>query len=104
YGPTECSCWTSGCGEFDIFEVLDSGNTRCKSTLHGNIAGGDSDYFVRPTSGTIKAALVLYDDNIHIQILDSNTSFGSSMSASAISNICSATSTQNKDTSVFALS
>ncbi|TKA67081.1 hypothetical protein B0A49_06108 [Cryomyces minteri] len=104
YGPAECSCWTSGCGEFDIFEVLDSGNTRCKSTLHGNIAGGDSDYFVRPTSGTIKAALVLYDDNIHIQILDSNTSFGSSMSASAIANICSATSTQNKDTSVFALS
>lgn len=23
-----CSCWDSGCGEFDIFEVLDPGNTR----------------------------------------------------------------------------
>jgi hypothetical protein len=23
-----CSCWESGCGEFDIFETLDPGNTR----------------------------------------------------------------------------
>lgn len=23
-----CSCWDSGCGEFDIFEVLDPGNIR----------------------------------------------------------------------------
>ncbi len=31
YGTNpECSCWTSGCGEFDIFEALDSGNFRCK--------------------------------------------------------------------------
>ncbi|KAL8842517.1 MAG: hypothetical protein Q9170_000471 [Blastenia crenularia] len=35
YGTNpECSCWTSGCGEFDLLEILDAGNFRCKSTLH----------------------------------------------------------------------
>src|SRR3954449_9905708 len=61
YGKPECSCWTTGCGEFDVFEVLDSGNFRCKSTLHmGTHSGGDSNYFQRPTGGCIKAA-VLFD-------------------------------------------
>lgn len=79
YGQADCSCWTSGCGEFDIFEVLAAGDTRCKSTLHGNIAGGDSDYFERPVTGTIKAALLLYKDNMHIKIIDNSTDFGSTM-------------------------
>ncbi|SMQ51106.1 unnamed protein product [Zymoseptoria tritici ST99CH_3D7] len=79
YGDPKCSCWTTGCGEFDVFEVLAAGDTRCKSTLHGNVAGGDSDYFERPTNGTIKAALLLFDDNIHIKILDDSTEFGPNM-------------------------
>lgn len=79
YGQADCSCWTSGCGEFDIFEVLAAGDTRCKSTLHGNIAGGDSDYFERPVTGTIKAALLLYKDNMHIKIIDNSTEFGTNM-------------------------
>ncbi|KAK4998946.1 target of Sbf [Elasticomyces elasticus] len=103
YGKAECSCWTTGCGEFDIFEVLQSGYNRCKSTLHGNVAGGDSDYFDRPTDGTIKAALILYDDNIHIKILDNSVTFGPSMSSDDISAICSSTSTQSKTVSLFAL-
>ena len=103
YGPAPCSCWTSGCGEFDIFEVLAPGDTRCKSTLHGNVQGGDSDYFARPTSGTIKAALVMYDNNIHIKILDNNTHFGSSMDAGTINDICGSTLTQNKFVSLFPL-
>ncbi|KAF1818948.1 uncharacterized protein K489DRAFT_293708, partial [Dissoconium aciculare CBS 342.82] len=72
YGPADCSCWTTGCGEFDIFEVLMPGDTRCKSTLHGNVQGGDSNYFARPTTGTIKAVLIMNDNNIHIKILDNN--------------------------------
>ncbi|CZT19551.1 related to TOS1 Target of SBF [Ramularia collo-cygni] len=79
YGKPECSCWTTGCGEFDIFEVLAAGDTRCKSTMHGNIAGGDSDYFERPVTGTIKAALLLYKDNMHIKIIDNSTEFGNDM-------------------------
>ena len=46
YGENQqCSCWSTGCGELDVFEVLDTGNTRCKSTLHMAPAGGSSDYF-----------------------------------------------------------
>ena len=60
YGREECSCWKTGCGEWDIFEVLDSGNTRCKSTLHADVSGGDSNYFERPTENTVKVA-VLFD-------------------------------------------
>ncbi|KAL9130502.1 MAG: hypothetical protein Q9217_001322 [Psora testacea] len=59
YGTNpDCSCWTSGCGEFDLFEVLDQGDMRCKSTLHMAPAGGSSDWFQRPTNETITAAVV----------------------------------------------
>lgn len=49
-----CSCWKSGCGEFDIVETLHSGSPYMKSTLHSNTPGGDSDFLARPTSGTMK--------------------------------------------------
>ena len=73
YGTNaECSCWTSGCGEFDLFEVLDSGNTRCKSTLHMAPAGGSSDYFKRPVKNTITAAVVFSGEGkaVVIRILE----------------------------------
>ena len=60
YVSAGCSCWTSGCGEFDIFEVLTTGSDKAKSTMHGNDASGnagDSDYFNRPTSGTMKLSV-----------------------------------------------
>ncbi|KAF7846363.1 hypothetical protein BT93_L4498 [Corymbia citriodora subsp. variegata] len=105
YGAADCSCWTSGCGEFDIFEVLAPGDLRCKSTLHGNIAGGDSDYFARPTTGTMKAVLVMNGNDIHIMELSSDYDFsGSSISAADISDICSETSTQSSVVSIFTLS
>lgn len=90
YGKADCSCWTSGCGEWDIFEILDSGNTRAKSTLHGNVSGGDSNYFQRPTGGTIKAAVVFEGDSMagHIQILPDDTVFGTTMSANTIAGFC----------------
>lgn len=78
YGTNSaCSCWTSGCGELDVFEVLDSGNTRCKSTLHMAPAGGSSDYFERPVEQTVKAAVVFSGANetVTIQILDEIVSF-----------------------------
>ena len=78
YGTNpSCSCWTSGCGEFDIFEVLDSGNSRCKSTLHMAPAGGSSDYFKRPTDETVKVAIVFAGSNetASIQVLDEIVAF-----------------------------
>ena len=82
YGTNpECSCWTSGCGEFDIFEVLDSGDTRCKSTLHMAPAGGSSDWFERPTSGSITAAVVFAGDSevALIKVLDGEQNFGATL-------------------------
>lgn len=61
--PGTCSCWESGCGEWDIFEVLDAGNKKCKSTWHGLKAYGDSNWFERPVSGTKKAAVVMEGDS-----------------------------------------
>lgn len=103
YGNADCSCWTTGCGEFDIFEVLAPGDLRCKSTLHGNINGGDSDYFKRPTDSTIKAALILNGDNIHIKQLSDDYEFGSSLDESSISDICSTTLVQSLLVSIFNL-
>ena len=82
----ECSCWTSGCGEFDVFEVLDTGNFRCKSTLHMAPAGGSSDYFQRPENDTIKAAVLFMGDNesAHIQILDGSQDFDESVPADVV--------------------
>ncbi|KAL8940247.1 MAG: hypothetical protein Q9216_002901 [Gyalolechia sp. 2 TL-2023] len=87
YGTnSECSCWTSGCGEFDLFEVLDTGNFRCKSTLHMAPAGGSSDYFQRPEKNTIKAAVLLQgnDESARIQILDNSQGFDESLSRDLI--------------------
>ena len=84
YVKETCSCWKSGCGEFDIFEVLDPGNTRCKSTVHSNDAVGHSDYFERPVDKTIKVVVIFTgsENKAHIKVLDDSTTFSSSMSTS----------------------
>ena len=103
YGNGDCSCWTSGCGEFDIFEVLAPGDSRMKSTLHGNVAGGDSDYFDRPFNAPIKGALVMYDNNIHIKLLDNDQEFSETLATDVINNICGTTINQSNKVSVMNL-
>lgn len=74
----DCSCWKTGCGEWDVFEVLDSGNTMAKSTLHiGPHSGGESDYFDRPVSKTIKVAVIFdaVNSNGYIIVLPDDTTF-----------------------------
>ncbi|KAK6003696.1 hypothetical protein QM012_009467 [Aureobasidium pullulans] len=103
YGKADCSCWTTGCGEFDIFEVLAPGDLRCKSTLHSNIKGGNSDYFKRPTSGSMKAMVLLNGENMHIKVLDNDYQVPTSIDASWISNQCETSLIQNTLNSLFAL-
>ncbi|ATY59768.1 hypothetical protein A9K55_002796 [Cordyceps militaris] len=71
-----CSCWPK-CGEFDFFEVLASGDTKCKSTLHLSPGGGSSDYFTRPTDAYIKGAVVFDADAgaVAIRVLPADTDF-----------------------------
>ena len=94
YGNAACSCWESGCGEFDIFEALDDGSARMKSTLHDNASGGDSDYFERPTTSTMKVAVVLSSSSstIHIQVLPDSTDFSASITAGEIEVMCASSS------------
>lgn len=76
YGPKSCSCWATGCGEFDVFEVLDSGNNKLTNHLHSGQGsndgqhggGGSNDYFDRPTDGTLKAAVIFDGDDGGITI------------------------------------
>ncbi|KAF6225341.1 hypothetical protein HO173_012826 [Letharia columbiana] len=87
YGTNaECSCWTSGCGEFDLFEVLDSGNFRCKSTLHMAPAGGSSDWFRRPTGGSITAAVVIAGEHevAAIRVLGDGQSFDTTLNEDVV--------------------
>lgn len=86
YGDATCSCWESGCGELDIFEILDSGNTRAKSTWHGSVSGGDSNYFNRPTGSTIKAAIIFdaTSSAASIVVLPDNTDFATTLTADQV--------------------
>lgn len=97
-----CSCWRSGCGEFDLFETLTEGGTRCKSTFHMEKMGGNSDYFDRPTAKTITAAVIFTGESgsAHIKVLDAGHSFDKSLAASDIENLCKDT----HETSVFDVS
>ncbi|EGZ78591.1 hypothetical protein NEUTE2DRAFT_53988 [Neurospora tetrasperma FGSC 2509] len=55
-----CSCWDFGCGEFDIFEVVNNADTKALSTFHLNPFGaGDPNWFKRPVDGPIKVLLYM---------------------------------------------
>jgi hypothetical protein len=94
YGNITCSCWESGCGEFDVVEALNDGSTFLKSTLHDNTPGGDSDYLVRPETENMKLAVVFSSSSstIHIQVLPDSTDFSSSITAGEIEGLCASSS------------
>ncbi|KAI9835021.1 MAG: target of Sbf [Sclerophora amabilis] len=94
----DCSCWKSGCGEFDLFEVLrpePEQKNKAKSTIHrsaGANSAGNSDYFERPCDKTIKVAAVMRgsNKNAHIVILDDEAEFGETKTNDDIDGVCTA--------------
>lgn len=90
YGDEECSCWKTGCGELDLFEVITSGSDELICHLHSGQGkdgsaqggGGSSDYFQRPTSGSMKAAVIFSDGEINVVEVDDD--FGSSLDSSTV--------------------
>jgi len=86
-----CSCWSTGCGEFDAFEMLGNGEERAKSTMHrqGNLQGGDSNYFKRPVGRMMKFAVVWHYPHITALVLDDDFDFSSSMSDDQIQRLVS---------------
>jgi hypothetical protein len=81
-----CSCWQSGCGEFDVFEVLNSGNDKAKSTFHSTFLGGDSNYFQRPVESSIKVAVVFDSGSrsVSVKVLDQGFDFGAGLSVDEV--------------------
>jgi hypothetical protein len=61
-----------------------------KSTLHAAQRGGSSDYFNRPTSSTMKMAVIFSSSasTIHLQVLPDDTDFSSSLTTDEIDSIC----------------
>ena len=82
----DCSCWMTGCGEADIYEVLAPGDTKCKSTFHLANGAGSSDYFDRPVDQFIKVAVV-FDEagaSVSIKKLPDDTDFSEGLSAATV--------------------
>lgn len=97
YGNSACSCWSTGCGELDLFEVLNSGNDYLTSHLHSDQGaskrsvmpgsfqrrdggGGTSDYINRPTTSSMKAAVIFNNGAISITVLPDSTTFDNGLS------------------------
>ncbi|KAK2594984.1 target of Sbf [Conoideocrella luteorostrata] len=65
-----CTCHTSGCGEFDIFEILDKGESVTKGKSHFHIAsgGGSSYYLDRPVDKFIKLAVIFHEKKAMVSV------------------------------------
>jgi hypothetical protein len=100
YGNAQCSCWTTGCGEFDAFEILSSGSNFLTTTIHSWQGtgtqfggGGCSDYFSRPLAGSMKAAIIFSSSTETIQtvVLDSSVVFSEGLVDEIVSSWCGVT-------------
>jgi Putative TOS1-like glycosyl hydrolase (DUF2401) len=93
YGSAACSCWTSGCGEFDVFEILSTGSDFLTTTLHSwqgtgteYGGGGCSDYIERPLTSYMQAAIIFDAETSQfiITTLDTTGDFGSGLTDSQV--------------------
>lgn len=99
YGTSACSCWSTGCGEFDLFEVLSSGSDSLVSHVHDSQGsstetaqggGGSADYFSRPLTSTMTAIVVFSASNNSVSIVQVDEfDFSASYSVDEITAIAS---------------
>ena len=82
-----CSCWSTGCGEWDIHEVLTKGATQGSASMHmgKNFAGTPSQTFDRPTEKTMKMAAIVSNGVAHIEVLDDSQTFDAVISGATVS-------------------
>ncbi|AOA63031.1 GPI-anchored cell wall protein [Komagataella phaffii CBS 7435] len=87
---TSCSCWASGCGEFDIFEVMNSTDSnKFVSTIH-DFQGTDevqtgltlNGYMLRTPEETQSGGVVFGSDGTITVFLSNYTDFSSQIEAS----------------------
>lgn len=88
-----CSCWRSGCGEFDIFEVK-NGTTEPNhlyATIHDYQGTGEIEtglqvpgYIARDTSNTMRGGVVFDSNGDAVVWMSLSTAFDSSIAASNV--------------------
>lgn len=83
----KCSCWATGCGEWDIHEILSAGDTTGYASMHmgSNYAGQAPKRLPRPTSETMKMAAIVSGGVAHVEVLDPSTVFDMTISGSIVS-------------------
>lgn len=90
-----CSCWASGCGEYDIFEVMNgTERNHLYSTFHTfqgieDLGTGiqSNGYIPRNTSGTMKGGVVFDSAGNTISFMSDATTFDETFSAEALANL-----------------
>ncbi|CAK7901635.1 hypothetical protein CAAN1_23S00210 [[Candida] anglica] len=85
-----CSCWNSGCGEFDIFEVMNTTeSSHLYSTIHDYQGTGDIEnglqadgYIPRDTTGSMKGGVVFDSTGTAVVFMSNSTSITGNITAS----------------------
>lgn len=80
----QCSCWDSGCGEYDIFEIMNSTEaTHLYSTIHGYQGTGNINlgiqaqgHFNRDVHNTMKGGVVFDSSGNAYSFMLNSTTFG----------------------------
>lgn len=72
-----CSCWATGCGELDIFEVLDLGGNKCMTQIHSAKSPGNANWFARPVDTYAKVGVIFSEASASVVIVElpSDTDF-----------------------------
>lgn len=84
YGASDASCWISGCGELDVFEILSAGSNYLTTCMHDGQGQGSSDYIARPTDDYVTGVVIFYDSQIHVMVVDDYSDFDSVLSSSQV--------------------
>lgn len=99
----DCLCWSSGCGEMDLWEVITLGSNQLTLTIHNgqgghnldhNGGGGANDYFERPTNEYINVAAIFKGDEIYLAKLSDDFDFGSGLDDETVSSWLEGTPSQ----------
>ncbi|EJS43213.1 YJL171C [Saccharomyces arboricola H-6] len=93
-----CSCWASGCGEYDIFEAMNgTEKNHLYSTFHTfqgieDLGTGIQSYgyITRNTSGTMKGGVVFDSSGDVVSFISDATTFDSTVSAETVNELLAA--------------
>jgi len=97
-----CSCWGTGCGEFDIHEVLQPGDATGYSSMHmgDNYAGTPPNGLARPTGATMKLAVIITDNVAQVQVLPDTQTFDDVIAADVVNSFLGVAPTNGAVTDV----